>query len=218
VTNVESLSRDEIRRRIWLVAAEKKMAPNGGSTSAHNHVSTPEPSELHTWESPDWSILDDRRGELPNFPDCLGKTWATVNRAAKGAGVTVAHVAVPLLGIASGLIGVAARVQASTSWLEPATIWCGIVGLSGSGKTPGLEVTKRALSAIAREKHEQIAELRRKHDSKVERRVPQEPPGKRRSRRPQRTAPVRLICRRTRKTPASSSLLSSMSLTEPLNG
>jgi hypothetical protein len=168
VTNSESLSRAEIHRRIERVVAEKKMAPNGGSTSAHNHVSTPEPSELHTWESPDWSILDDRRGELPNFPNCLGKPWATVNRAAKGAGVTVAHVAVPLLGIASGLIGFAARVQATTSWLEPATIWCGIVGLSGSGKTPGLEVTKRALSAIARDKHEQIAELRRKHDSKVE--------------------------------------------------
>ena len=142
----------------------REASPNGGSTSIHNHVSRPEHFE---WESPDWSILDDRRGELPNFPDCLGKAWATVNRAAKGAGVTVAHVAVPLLGITSGLIGFAARVQASTSWLEPATIWCGIV-FSGSGKTPGLEVTKRALSAIEREKREQIVELRRKHDSKVE--------------------------------------------------
>jgi hypothetical protein len=28
---------------------------------------------LHDWENPDWSILDDRRGNLPDFPlDCLG--------------------------------------------------------------------------------------------------------------------------------------------------
>jgi hypothetical protein len=152
VSNVEKLSRDEIRRRIGLVA------------TADNPHSEP----LHTWENPDWSILDDKRGDLPDFPDCLGKAWATTNRAAKGAGVTIAHVAVPLLGIASGLIGVARRIQASTSWLEPATIWCGIVGFSGSGKTPGLEVTKRALSAIERDKREGIAELRRRHDSKVE--------------------------------------------------
>jgi Protein of unknown function (DUF3987) len=124
---------------------------------------------LHTWESPDWSILDDRRGELPKFPaDCLGKAFMTVRRAARGAGVTDAHVAVPLLGIASGLVGVARRIQASRSWLEPATMWCGIVGFSGSGKTPGLEVTKRALSAIERDKRAQISEMRRKHDSKVE--------------------------------------------------
>jgi hypothetical protein len=45
------------------------------SVRAHNQHSGPGP--LHTWESPDWSILDDRRGELPDFPlDCLGKKVA----------------------------------------------------------------------------------------------------------------------------------------------
>src|SRR5262249_2651590 len=71
VSNDEKLSRDEVRRRIGLV-------------STHNQHSGPRP--LHTWESPDWSILDDRRGELPDFPlDCLGeplKQW--VERAAAG--------------------------------------------------------------------------------------------------------------------------------------
>ena len=92
----------------------------------------------------------------------------TVRRAAKGAGVTDAHVAVPMLGIASGLIGVARRIRASASWFEPCTMWCGIVGFSGTGKTPGLEVTKRALAAVECEKRDDLAELRRKHDSKVE--------------------------------------------------
>src|SRR6516165_5604441 len=68
------------------------------SVRAHNQHSEP----LHTWESPDWSILDDRRGDLPSFPgDCLGKAFTVVHRAAKGAGVTDAHVAVPMLGIAT---------------------------------------------------------------------------------------------------------------------
>jgi len=135
------------------------------SVRAHNQHSEP----LHTWESPDWSILDDRRGDLPSFPgDCLGKAFTVVHRAAKGAGVTDAHVAVPMLGIASGLIGVARRVQVTTSWLEPCTMWCAVIGFSGTGKTPGLEVTKRALSEVERDKREKISELRRAHDSKAE--------------------------------------------------
>src|SRR5262245_19098398 len=137
--------------------------------SKSNFTMTEHFEPLHTWESPDWSILDDRRGDLPRFPaDCLGKAFMTVRRAAKGAGVTDAHVAVPMLGIASGLIGVARCIRASTSWLQPCTMCCGIVGLSGTGKTPGLEVTKRALAAVESEKRDDLAELRRKHDSKVE--------------------------------------------------
>jgi hypothetical protein len=52
--------------------------------------------------------------------------------------------------------------------LEPMTMWCAIVGFSGTGKTPGLEVIKRTLSAIERDKRDAINELRRKHESKVE--------------------------------------------------
>jgi len=50
---------------------------------------------LHDWENPDWSMLDDRRGDLPGFPlDCLGgKLRQWVERSANGAGVTPAHVA-----------------------------------------------------------------------------------------------------------------------------
>src|SRR6266436_5783575 len=55
----------------------------------------------HSWDDPDWSILDDRRGNLPEFPiDTLPAPWrAWLERAAHGAGVTTAHVAVPLQGL-----------------------------------------------------------------------------------------------------------------------
>jgi hypothetical protein len=122
------------------------------------------------WDDPDWSILDDRRGDLPEFPlDALpepARIW--IKRAAQGAGVTVAHVAVPALGIVSSLIGIARRVEATPSWREPMTCWAAVVGFSGTGKTPGIDTTKRALAQIDRHSQSKIAELQRKHESKVE--------------------------------------------------
>jgi Protein of unknown function (DUF3987) len=124
----------------------------------------------HNWVEPDWSILDDRRGDLPEFPiDTLPvpcQEW--VERAAHGAGATPAHVAVPLLGIASSLIGTARRVMASRSWTQPMTTWTGLVGFSGTGKTPGIDATKRALSQIECDRRSKIAELQRTHEGRVE--------------------------------------------------
>jgi Protein of unknown function (DUF3987) len=150
-------------------AARKR---NGRASTDDNHASGTEKAKapLHDWENPDWSILDDRRGDLPDFPvDCLGgklKEW--VKRAARGAGVTPAHVAVPALGIASSLIGMARRVKASKSWLEPMTCWTGIVGMSGTGKTPGIDTIKRVLAQIERDGRKGADELRRAHDGKAE--------------------------------------------------
>jgi len=137
-----------------------------GSTDGHDHYAH---GLTHSWDDPDWSILDDRRGDLPEFPvDTLPtpcQEW--IERAAHGAGVTFAHVAVPLLGIASSLIGTARRVLASRSWTQSMTILAGVVGFSGTGKTPGIDATKRALSQIERGRREKIAELQRAHEGRV---------------------------------------------------
>jgi hypothetical protein len=122
------------------------------------------------WVAPDWSILDDRRGQLPEFPidtlsaDCRG--W--VERAARGAGVTAAHVAVPMLGICGSLIGTARRVMASRSYIQPMTIWAALVGFSGTGKTPGIDATRRALAQVERDRAPKIADMKRAHETKVE--------------------------------------------------
>src|SRR6516165_10210685 len=138
------------------------------SLRAHNQHSGSE--ARHTWEFPDWSILDDRRGELPDFPlDCLGapvREW--VERAARGAGVTQAQLAVPALGIASSLIGMARRVKATSSWIYPMTCWAAIVGESGTGKTPGIDTIKRAMDQVERNNRNKVAELRRQHETKAE--------------------------------------------------
>ena len=145
--------------------ASKPNGSTGGNPKGHETH-----GPLHSWDDPDWSILDDRRGDLPEFPidtlsaPCQG--W--IERAAHGAGATPAHVAVPLLGIASSLIGTARRVMASRSWTQPMTMWTGVVGFSGTSKTPGIDATKRALSQIERDRRSKIAELRRAHDGRVE--------------------------------------------------
>jgi hypothetical protein len=157
----------EALKRVRAQEAEKKRERKlNGEKTNNKGAATKQP--LHDWDHPDWSILDDRRGALPDFPlDCLSapvREW--VKRAAHGAGVTVAHVAVPAIGIASGLIGMARRVQASRSWSQPATCWTAVVGASGSGKTPGIDTIKRALAQVERNNRNKIDVLRRQHETK----------------------------------------------------
>jgi hypothetical protein len=72
-----------------------------------------------TWENPDDSLLEDRRGDLPDFPDetLPSRVLLWLRLAARGAGGRTDHIAIPLLGVASSLIGKARRVRASSSWL-----------------------------------------------------------------------------------------------------
>ena len=127
-------------------------------------------SKIDPWGEPDWSLLDDRRGQLPEFPvEALSpacRDW--VERAAHGAGVTAAHVGTPLIGIASSLIGTARRVQASRSFTQPMTCWTATVGFSGTGKTPGIDATKRALAFVERARKKKIEDMRRLHEARVQ--------------------------------------------------
>jgi hypothetical protein len=120
------------------------------------------------FDDPDWSILDDRRGELPELPLEVfsEKIQQLIRRTAKGAGVTSAHVAAPLIGIVSGLIGTARRVKATSSWLQPLTCWTVVVGFSGTGKTPGLNVTRRVLKEVERLNKAADDERKRRHETK----------------------------------------------------
>ena len=122
------------------------------------------------WNDPDWTLLDDRRGTLPEFPvDVFTPAWQDwLVRAAHGAGVRPEHVAVPLLGVASSLIGTARRVRASRSWSEPMTLWACVVADSGDRKTPGLNVTVRALDLIEKNNSADTSKKRLTHETKVQ--------------------------------------------------
>ena len=119
------------------------------------------------WDDPDFSILDDRRGELPNFPTEVFaqpvEEW--LGRAARGAGVHSDHVAVPLLAVASSLIGTARRVRASRSWSEPMTLWTALIAASGDRKTPGINVSLRALALIEKDSEASIRAARLVHET-----------------------------------------------------
>ena len=54
-----------------------------------------------SWAEPDASLLEDRRGELPEFPiEVLPPSLSNwLLRASRGAGVRTDHIAVPLLGV-----------------------------------------------------------------------------------------------------------------------
>jgi Protein of unknown function (DUF3987) len=125
----------------------------------------------HSWATPDETLLEDRRGELPEFPSDVFppplSSWLL--RAARGAGVQIDHIAIPMLGVASSLIGKARRIQASTSWIEPTTLWSCVVGQSGDRKTPGLQVILRALDRIEEENSPQQRAAEHAHMLRAER-------------------------------------------------
>ena len=131
-------------------------------------IAPPSPSH-HSWQFPDWALLDDRRGELPDFPiDVFTPVWrAWLSRASHGAGVRPEHVAVPLLGVTSSLIGTARRVRASSSWSQPMTLWTCIVAPSGDRKTAGLNVSVRGLDLIEKLNASAIRARRLKHQMRI---------------------------------------------------
>ena len=123
-----------------------------------------------SWDNPDLSLLDDRRGELPPFPlDVFSASWQEwATNAAHGAGhrrrqcccAAFWHCFKPDWNSATCT---GFQVMARTFHHVDA-----IVGYSGSGKTPGLDVTLRALARIERNRKPLIGELRRAHESKIE--------------------------------------------------
>lgn len=125
--------------------------------------------ETASWDDPDFSILEDRRGELPEFPtDVFSPDWQVLlERMALGAGVRVEHVVIPLLGVASSLIGTARRVRASRGWSQPMTVWAVLVAPSGERKTPGIRATTRALDLIEMN-NTGNSEKRLKHETVVQ--------------------------------------------------
>ena len=130
----------------------------------------PELTTIHGWDDPDWSLLDNRRGNLPQFPlDALAQPWQDLLlRTAHGAGVLPEHVVIPLLGVASSLVGIARRVRASKAWSEPFSIWACVVADSGDRKTPGLRVTTRALDMIEKNNKSEVTKKRLTHETRAQ--------------------------------------------------
>jgi Protein of unknown function (DUF3987) len=157
---------DRLRREVDRCYAKwQRQNQSAGTSTATASATSP-----HSWDDPDISILDDRRGNLPNFPTDIFalpiREW--LERAAHGAGVFPDHVAVPMLGVVASLIGTARRVRASRSWSEPITLWTALVAASGDRKTPGLNVTRKALDLIETDQVAAIAAARLVHETRAQ--------------------------------------------------
>src|SRR5215813_9941484 len=69
-----------------------------------------------------------------------------------------------VIGVVASLIGTARRVRASRSWSEPMTLWTALVAASGDRKTPGLNVTRKALDLLESDQVAAIAAARLVHE------------------------------------------------------
>jgi uncharacterized protein DUF3987 len=167
----EARLRQAEKRRAKLSPEERDMEDREQAERTAEALTTKrEESGKPEWKAPDWSLLDDRRGKLPDFPvDVLTPEWQSwLHQAAHGAGVTPDHVITPLIVIAGSLIGTARRVRASRSFSQPLTHWGGVLGFSGTGKTPGISVTKRALALIGKSRKHKLDDLQRAHEKRAE--------------------------------------------------
>src|ERR1051325_501910 len=100
-----------------------------------------EPGVEQDWPEPDMSVLRPERPRPPGLPVlAFGPAWAAwIASAAEAAARPPDYVAAPLLAAASALIGNARWGQATPGWAEPPHLWLGVVGDSGSGKSPGAD-------------------------------------------------------------------------------
>ena len=98
-----------------------------------------------SWPEPDMSVLQPGRARAPRLPiTAFGPAWAEwIRNAAEAAACPPDYVAAPLLAMASALIGNARWAQATPGWVEPPHLWLGVVGESGTGKSPGADCLMR---------------------------------------------------------------------------
>ena len=61
--------------------ASKPNGSTGGNPKGHETH-----GPLHSWDDPDWSILDDRRGDLPEFPIVSQKSCFRAGHAGSSGG------------------------------------------------------------------------------------------------------------------------------------
>lgn len=96
-------------------------------------------AEAAEWPEPNMAVLRRSATAPPALPlDCFGPWWARwISGAAKGANAPPDFVALPLLAVASALLGNARWARPWKGWAEPPALWCASVGNPSSGKSPG---------------------------------------------------------------------------------
>jgi hypothetical protein len=94
---------------------------------------------------PDMTVLRSNRRPPPPLPlEVFGGAWrGWITATAEAAACPPDNVVAPLLACVSVLIGHARWAQATAGWAEPPHLWLGVVGDSGTGKSPGADTLMR---------------------------------------------------------------------------
>jgi hypothetical protein len=109
-----------------------------------DEAATPDPDD-DPLRDPDLSITQLGRRLPPPLPlELFGLKWAPwIEGATEAAACPPDYVAAPLLAAASALIGNSRWAMGGPGWAEPPHLWCGAVGDSGNGKSPGADCLRR---------------------------------------------------------------------------
>jgi hypothetical protein len=130
-----------------------------------------ESNSASEWSDPDLSVLEPNRRLPPKLPlDIFGDRWARwIDDAAQSAVAPVDYVVAPLLAAGSALIGHARWAQAWQGWREPPHLWCGAIGDSGDGKSPGADtITLYVLPEIERRMAAEFPDQLRETQAEIE--------------------------------------------------
>jgi hypothetical protein len=109
-----------------------------GATRKYAGTNTSEASTRPTADAP---------ARFQPFPvDALPEPFAGFVRAAcKALGCDASFLALPLLAVAAAMIGTTRVLELKRSWNAPAILWVGIVGESGTMKTPSMKLVLRPI-------------------------------------------------------------------------
>jgi hypothetical protein len=113
----------------------------------------PEMTDRDTWPAPDMRLVEDDRASAPVLDDdALPAQWAEwIAAEAEARGCPRDYIAGALIGAASGWLGNARHIAATTTWSEPPHLWFALIGSPSTGKTPALRPIVEASRAIERE-------------------------------------------------------------------
>src|SRR5262245_61551676 len=124
------------------VVSNKRAERNGKAESYPAHLRGDADESDHAEPGPGYSPFP-----LDALPAPLGEY---VRQAAVALGCDASYLALPAMTACAGCIGNTRRIMLKRSWSEPCVIWTGIIGESGTLKSPAIEAVMRPLYAAQR--------------------------------------------------------------------
>lgn len=136
------------RERITEAAADFGEAPSAANDSG-TVMSLPTGGS-NRWAAPDLTVCTESMIPAPAFPKhILGEALtAFCEAAAAGANAHFDYVVATLLAVVAGLIGNSLTVKTGPAFVQPSVIWMCVVGKSGAGKTPAMDLFSDIVDAL----------------------------------------------------------------------